>query len=157
MIIIAKWNSQRVNQSLPFDVRQLQTQTGGSKCQCSPFSSSCFLFLRQCHVSHNELELTMKLSMTLNLWSSCVHISSARVISMCPHAFLAYRVLRTKHRALCMLGKHSTNWAIPTVPFFTYTFHFMWRNDWWVNMDGTQIPFKNWYIVKKKRENNRVL
>lgn len=75
------------------------------------FWSSVLFYWNRVSNSLGWLELAMYSEMTLSFWSSCLHLLSAWVTD------LFYRVLGIKSWALCLLGKHSTNWTTSKVNF----------------------------------------
>lgn len=73
--------------------------------------SLCWPLLRQGLMYHKymALDLLGSLRLTLNSWSSCIYLPSGWGMSKPP--YLIWTMLGMDPRALCMLGKDSTDWA----------------------------------------------
>lgn len=65
------------------------------------------------------LELTMQSKMTLNFWFSCFSLPSSGLPGKY-HSALFYAVVGIKARALCRIGKHSTNGDTSLDPGFEF-------------------------------------
>lgn len=103
-------------------------------------------------VTQAGLEFPVQLRMTLNFWSSCLHLPSvgSQVYVTC----LVYAVLGIKARASHMLGRHSANWDVNSVHRCVYTEACSLN----VTQEKTIIPspfpsqviIYNMYILKRK-------
>lgn len=97
------FNPVRVNRGKE-SVRCQPLSTGMLTVQPSTHTSLVHCLLKTRSLAHTGLELLKQPRMTLNFWSYCLP------------PLVAYAVLGMKPRALCMLGKHSSNWTKPSVP-----------------------------------------